>query len=52
MRESDERSCQKNDFNGHLVTTRVLNGIIFHFPVSEGHNRVDNRIAKISNIIG
>ena len=28
------------------------NPIIFHFPVSEGHNKVDNRIAKVAIIIG
>ena len=31
---------------------RVFNRIIFHFPVSEGNNRVDNRIAKVAKIIG
>ena len=36
----------------HRVGTRVFNRIIFHFPVSEGHNRVDNRIAKVAKIIG
>ena len=35
-----------------VVGTRVFNRIIFHFPVSEGHNRVDNRIAKVAKIIG
>ena len=34
------------------VLNRVVNRIFFHFPVSEGHNRVDNRIAKITKIIG
>ena len=35
-----------------IVLTRVLNRIFFHFPVSECHNRVDNRIANITKIIG
>ena len=34
------------------VVTRVVNRIFFHFPVSEGYNRVDNRIANIVKIIG
>ena len=34
------------------VGTRVVNRIFFHFPVSEGYNRVDNRIANIVKIIG
>ena len=34
------------------VKIRVFNRIIFHFPVSEGHNQVDNRIAKVAKIIG
>ena len=32
--------------------TRASNRIFFHFPVSEGYNRVDNRIANIVKIIG
>ena len=32
--------------------TRVLNWIFFHFPVSEGYSRVDNRVANIVKIIG
>ena len=35
------------------VQIRVFNRIIiFHFLVSEGHNRVDNRIANFAKIIG
>ena len=37
---------------GQLFSSYVFNRIIFHFPVSEGHNRVDNRIAKVAKIIG
>ena len=33
------------------LTTRASNRIFFHFPVSEGYNRVDNRIANIVKII-
>ena len=36
----------------NLVVTRASNRIFFHFPVSEGYNRVDNRIANIVKIIG
>ena len=42
--------CGRQEYPG--VYTRVFNRIIFHFPVSEGHNRVDNRIAKVAKIIG
>ena len=34
------------------VNTRAFNRIFFHFPVSKGYNRVDNRIANIVKIIG
>jgi len=34
------------------MLNRVLNRIILHFPVSEGNNRVDNRIANNRKIIG
>ena len=37
---------------GFTPLPKVFNRIIFHFPVSEGHNRVDNRIAKVAKIIG
>ena len=40
------------DKYGQEILTRVLNRIIFHFPVSEGNNRVDNRIANNRKIIG
>ena len=35
-----------------MMMTRASNRIFFHFPVSEGYNRVDNRIANIVKIIG
>ena len=38
--------------SSNRVPIRVLNRIIFHFPVSEGNNRVDNRIANNRKIIG
>ena len=40
------------DRGGEGVQNRVVNRIFFHFPVSEGYNRVDNRIANIVKIIG
>ena len=33
------------------ISMRASNRIFFHFPVSEGYNRVDNRIANIVKII-
>jgi len=35
----------------NMVETRASNRIFFDFPVSEGYNRVDNRIANIVKII-
>ena len=34
------------------VRPRVVNRIKFHFPVSQCHNRVDNRIGNNAKIIG
>ena len=34
------------------IGTRASNRIFFHFPVSEGYNKVDNRIANFVKIIG
>ena len=34
------------------VPIRASNRIFFHFSVSEGYNRVDNRIANIVKKIG
>ena len=36
----------------NIVQIRASNRITFHFPVSEGYNKVDNRIANIVKIIG
>ena len=36
---------------GHLLI-RASNRIFFHFPVSKGYNRVNNRIANVVKIIG
>ena len=47
----DSGSGQGLKKKGSWVAGRASNRIFFHFPESEGYNRVDNRIANIVKII-